>query len=52
MSEVSDPIFARIAARYDRINRILSLGQERAWRGRGIDDAGAWDGAGSRVWDR
>ncbi len=36
MSEVSDPIFARIAARYDRINRILSLGQERAWRRRGI----------------
>lgn len=36
MSEVSDPIFARIAARYDRINRVLSLGQERVWRGRGI----------------
>ncbi len=40
MSEVSDPIFARIAARYDRINRILSLGQERAWRKRGIDMLG------------
>ncbi|MGI9609044.1 MAG: class I SAM-dependent methyltransferase [Acidimicrobiia bacterium] len=37
MSEVSDPIFAKIAARYDRINRILSFGQERAWRKRGID---------------
>ena len=36
MSEVSDPIFARIAARYDRINRILSLGQEREWRRRGV----------------
>ena len=36
MSEASDPIFARIAARYDRINRILSLGQERKWRARGI----------------
>lgn len=36
MSEVSDPIFARIAARYDRINRILSLGQERAWRRSGV----------------
>lgn len=36
MSEVSDPIFARIAARYDLINRILSLGQERRWRAEGI----------------
>lgn len=36
MSEVSDPIFAKIASRYDRINRILSLGQERKWRARGI----------------
>ncbi len=36
MSEASDPIFARIAARYDRINRILSLGQERKWRRRGV----------------
>ena len=36
MSEVTDPIFARIAARYDLINRILSLGQERRWRARGI----------------
>ena len=33
----SAPIFARIASRYDRINRILSLGRERKWRGRGID---------------
>lgn len=36
MSEASDPIFAKIAARYDLINRILSLGQERKWRARGI----------------
>jgi demethylmenaquinone methyltransferase/2-methoxy-6-polyprenyl-1,4-benzoquinol methylase len=36
VSEVSDPIFARIAARYDLINRILSLGQERKWRRCGI----------------
>ncbi|MCZ6456883.1 MAG: class I SAM-dependent methyltransferase [Actinobacteria bacterium] len=36
MSEVSDPIFTKIAAQYDRINRILSLGQERKWRARGI----------------
>jgi len=37
VSDVSDPIFARIAARYDLINRILSLGQERKWRARGIE---------------
>jgi demethylmenaquinone methyltransferase / 2-methoxy-6-polyprenyl-1,4-benzoquinol methylase len=36
VSELSDPIFARIASRYDRINRVLSLGQERKWRARGI----------------
>lgn len=37
MSEVSDPIFAKIARRYDRINRILSFGREKAWRGVGVD---------------
>lgn len=37
MSEVSDPIFAKIAARYDLINRILSLGQEKKWRRRGVE---------------
>lgn len=36
MSEVSNQIFAKIARRYDRINRILSLGQERKWRRRGV----------------
>jgi len=36
VSEVSDPIFARIAARYDLLNRILSLGQEKSWRRRGV----------------
>ncbi len=36
MSEASDPIFARIAKRYDRINRILSLGQDRRWRAKGV----------------
>jgi demethylmenaquinone methyltransferase/2-methoxy-6-polyprenyl-1,4-benzoquinol methylase len=37
VSEVSDPIFARIAKRYDRINRILSFGRERSWRAVGVD---------------
>ncbi|MGA7096909.1 MAG: class I SAM-dependent methyltransferase [Acidimicrobiia bacterium] len=37
MSEATDPIFARIAARYDRINSILSFGQERRWRASGVD---------------
>jgi len=36
LSKRSDPIFARIARRYDRINRILSLGQERKWRAVGV----------------
>lgn len=37
MSEVSDAIFARIARRYDRINTILSLGQEKHWRAIGVE---------------
>lgn len=32
MSEASDPLFARIARRYDRINTVLSLGREQSWR--------------------
>lgn len=36
MSRESDPIFARIARRYDLINRILSFGREQAWRRAGI----------------
>lgn len=36
MSEDSDPIFAKIARRYDRINTILSLGQEKSWRAEGV----------------
>ena len=35
MSAESDPIFARIARRYDLVNRILSFGQEQNWRRRG-----------------
>jgi len=36
VSEVSDPVFARIASRYDLVNRVLSLGRERVWRRRGV----------------
>lgn len=36
MSRESDPIFARIARRYDLINRILSFGREQAWRRTGV----------------
>jgi demethylmenaquinone methyltransferase / 2-methoxy-6-polyprenyl-1,4-benzoquinol methylase len=32
VSEASDRIFSRIARRYDRINTVLSLGREGAWR--------------------
>lgn len=36
MSVESDPIFARIARRYDLVNTLLSLGRDQAWRRRGI----------------
>ncbi|MFO7548219.1 MAG: class I SAM-dependent methyltransferase [Acidimicrobiia bacterium] len=36
MSAESDVIFARIARRYDLVNRVLSFGQEQDWRRRGI----------------
>ncbi|HLT97643.1 MAG TPA: class I SAM-dependent methyltransferase [Acidimicrobiia bacterium] len=36
MSKASDPVFARIARRYDRINSVLSLGREQGWRKEGI----------------
>jgi len=46
-------VFARIARRYDRVNRILSFGRDDDWRGRAIDhlppgtvvDLGAGTGA-------
>jgi len=37
VSAESDPIFARIARRYDLINRILSFGQEQHWRRRAVE---------------
>lgn len=37
MSEASGRVFARIASRYDLINRVLSLGRERRWRRRGVE---------------
>ena len=38
MADLSpDHIFTRIHGRYDRLNRVLSLGQDQAWRKRGID---------------
>ena len=57
MSEASDPIFAKIARRYDRINSILSLGREQAWRrqavkylpGGRILDLGSGTGAARQV---
>lgn len=57
MSAESDPIFARIARRYDLINRVLSFGQEQAWRRRGVEflppgkvlDLGSGTGAASEV---
>lgn len=57
MSEESDRIFARIARRYDLINKILSFGQEQAWRRRGVEhlprgrilDLGSGTGAAAPV---
>jgi demethylmenaquinone methyltransferase/2-methoxy-6-polyprenyl-1,4-benzoquinol methylase len=57
MSTESDRIFARIARRYDLINRILSFGQEQQWRRRGaallpagrVLDLGSGTGTGAAV---
>lgn len=59
MSDQSDPIFARIARRYDFINKVLSFGQEQAWRKRGLLhlppgrllDLGSGTGAAAPVMD-
>lgn len=34
VSRVSDPIFAKVARRYDLVNAVLSLGREQSWRRR------------------
>lgn len=57
MNGASDPIFARIARRYDLINRILSFGREQAWRRAGarflppgrVLDLGSGTGAAAPV---
>ncbi len=57
MSKESDPIFARIARRYDLINKILSFGQEQNWRRRAVEhlppgrvlDLGSGTGAAAPV---
>lgn len=50
-------VFADIAGRYDRLNRILSLGREQAWRRTAVDhlpggrilDLGAGTGAANEI---
>jgi demethylmenaquinone methyltransferase/2-methoxy-6-polyprenyl-1,4-benzoquinol methylase len=57
MSTTTDPIFAKIAKRYDTLNKVMSFGQEQKWRLRGIAhlpegsvlDLGSGTGAGSAV---
>ncbi len=53
-------VFADIADRYDRINRVLSLGQDQAWRMRAVShlpsgrllDLGAGTGAANEIFGR
>lgn len=55
----TDPIFAKIAARYDLLNTVMSFGQEQNWRRRGaahlppgrVLDLGAGTGAALPVLD-
>ena len=57
MSATTDPIFAKIAKRYDTLNKVMSFGQDQNWRLRGIAhlpegsvlDLGSGTGAGSAV---
>lgn len=54
-----DHIFSRIHRRYDRLNRLLSLGRDQAWRKRGVDrlpeglilDLGGGTGAAMPLFD-
>jgi len=53
-------VFADIASNYDRINRLLSLGRDQAWRDRAVArlpsgrllDLGAGTGAANAIFDR
>ena len=53
-------VFADIADSYDRINRLLSLGQDQAWRMRAVSqlppgrllDLGAGTGAANEIFSR
>lgn len=53
-------VFAHIASKYDRINRVLSMGRDQAWRRRAVDllpagrllDLGAGTGAANPIFDR
>ena len=51
MPSVADT-FTRVAAGYDRLNRILSLGLDVLWRRRGKCDAPVRDGVEERELDR
>lgn len=59
MSEQTDPIFAKIARRYDTLNKVMSFGREQAWRRAGaahlppgrVLDLGSGTGAALPVFD-